>query len=79
MKKTIERSQPLILCEFALNFLIQQKGDVYLETLKFFEDHGYKKYIIKGTSIEKYTWPEARVMNLLLAPKNFDIDNLSRY
>tara|TARA_B100000575_G_C23072194_1_gene617614 strand:+ start:291 stop:1175 length:885 start_codon:yes stop_codon:yes gene_type:complete len=76
MSNTIDRCQPLILCEFALNFLVQQEGDVYLKTLEFFGSKGYKPFLLQNSKILPYTWPQSRVMNLILVPNNFDINKI---
>jgi FkbM family methyltransferase len=76
MEETISRCQPFILCEVSLSYLIEQEGNVYLETMAFFKNLNYTAYLLNGSNIKIYEWPEERIMNLILVPDDFNINNI---
>jgi FkbM family methyltransferase len=69
MEETLTKFKPVILCEMALSFLIEYDGNRYKDMLDLFRRLEYEPYLLKNGKLKPYTWPEARVMNLILLPR----------
>lgn len=70
MRNTLIKYGPVVFCEMALSFLIEYDGNRYKETFDFIESIGYEPFLLKGGRLVPYVWPETRVMNLILLPKD---------